>query len=95
MIGGSPMYMFNPMSTQPMGYDPRLVQQRPVQPQAPAVAPLTRPVFRGAMGKEKPAPARRAPLAIPTPEELGVAAVRKPRTPVHIPSPEELGVAAK
>jgi hypothetical protein len=95
MIGGSPMYLFNPMSAPAMSYDPRLVQQRPVQGQAPAVPPLSRPVYRGAMGKEKPAPPRRTPLAIPTPEELGVAAVHKARTAVQIPTPEELGLAGK
>jgi hypothetical protein len=89
------VYLFNPSNTQPMGYDPRLAQQHAAQPQAPAVAPLTRPVFRGVMGKEKPAPVRRAPLAIPTPEELGVASVRKAPSPVRIPTPEELGMAGR
>ncbi len=87
--------MFNPTNTQPVGYDPRLAQQRAVQSQAPAVGPLTRPVFRGAMGKEKPALIRRAPLAIPTPEELGVACVRKAPSPVRIPTPEELGMTGR
>ncbi len=89
------MYFVNPANTQPMGYDPRLAQQRAPQQQAPAVPPLTRPIFRGVMGKEKPAPVRRTPLAIPTPEELGVAGVRKAASPVRIPTPEELGVAGR
>jgi hypothetical protein len=95
MIGGPPIYPFNPASAQPMAFDPRLVQQRAAQPQPPAVPPRTQPVFRGAMGKEKPAPVRRAPVVIPTPEELGMVAVRKAPTPLRIPTPEELGVAGR
>jgi hypothetical protein len=83
------------MNVQPMGYDPRMVQQRTAQPQAPAVPPLNRPIFRGVMGKEKPAPARRGPVSIPTPEELGLAGVSKTQAPVRIPTPEELGVAGR
>ena len=93
MVGGSPIYMMNPGNAPFMGYDPRQAQQRPMQPQPPAVPAQVQPIFRGVMGKERQAAPRRAIAAIPTPEQLGLAPAGKPAAPARIPTPEELGLA--
>jgi hypothetical protein len=116
MIGGAPIFMPAPVYARPPvtyapgGY-PAGSQGRPVAVEArPAASGQAvavggpPPVYRGAMGKDpgRPVAKRRAPPAIPTPEELNVTpprsvpaqrAVAVRRAPV-VPTPEEVGVTA-
>jgi hypothetical protein len=93
MIGGTPIFMPEMLS---IPEAPAMPQGFPVQ-QAPPPS-----VVRGVAGSEQPrTPARVAsgPLAIPTPEQLGLAPKRR-AAPVHsgpldIPTPEQLGVACR
>lgn len=84
MIGGAPVFM------PAMQYAPQpghaVPRQQPAQPQVATGAP----VYRGAMPKEQPRPQpvkALAPLRIPTPEELGVAARAKTIAPSVAPVP--------
>jgi hypothetical protein len=61
-------------------YTPPLLKQGPTNPSAAAARPqpVAKPVARG----QKPEDSRPAPLAMPTPEELGIVMPKSTVTPV-------------
>jgi hypothetical protein len=98
MIGGAPVFMPEEVPFYPQTFQPAPATPRRVPPPS---------VVRGVSGSERaPARARASsgPLAIPTPQQLGIAPKASPdgsrvRTgpapsgPLAIPTPAELGVA--
>jgi hypothetical protein len=76
MIGGPPIFFAPPSVTMlPPGYGPVPYAQppapRPAAPVRTAQAPAPRPVVRAQMADVVP-PARIAPVAMPSPDQLGV-----------------------